>query len=165
MKLGEQVVFFILVPDQDKLLLELAVRVLLGSDLIEQQQQLLERLVLGRHDEADHMHQLVFFFFPGVDEQRASLSFGYQVRQRLAVVHEGEDLFHGRDPVAVLGVIIVAASMRGKEASQEKKPHTKERKKKKSSCRYRCSSSPFSSWVRRSCTDVLSVESSDANKV
>ena len=44
------------VPNQNHFLLELAAAVKLGADFIVEIEKLLERLVLGRHNEANDMH-------------------------------------------------------------------------------------------------------------
>lgn len=66
-----------LLPDQNHLLLQLAVRVQLWTDFIVEVEQLLQRLALGGHNEADDVHE--------------------QIRHGVPVEHDGEDPLHGFD--------------------------------------------------------------------
>lgn len=79
-------------PDQDHLLLELAGRVELGTDLIVEVEQLLEGLVLGGHDEADDVHE--------------------QVGHRVAVEHDGQDALHRLDLCLVTALLELRAQVR-----------------------------------------------------
>ena len=72
-------------PDQDHLLLKLPLRVQLRADLVVEIEKLLERLRLGRHDEADDVHQ--------------------QLRHGVAVEHDGQDALHGLD-LGVVGALL-----------------------------------------------------------
>lgn len=71
-------------PDENHLLLELA-GIVLGADLIVEIEQLLEGLRLGRHDEADDVHQ--------------------EGRHGVAVEHDGQDALHGLD-LAIVGALL-----------------------------------------------------------
>lgn len=73
------------VPDQDHLLLELAASVELGTDLVIEVEELLERLGLGGHDESDDVHE--------------------QLGHWIAVQHDCENRFHGLD-LALVGALL-----------------------------------------------------------
>lgn len=62
------------IPNQNHLLLQLAASIMLGTDLVVHVQQLLQRFALGRHDEADDVHE--------------------QLRHRIAVEHDCQDALH-----------------------------------------------------------------------
>jgi len=49
-----------LLPDQYHLLLQLAIRVQLGTNLVIEVQEFLERLALGRHDKSDNVHEKIW---------------------------------------------------------------------------------------------------------
>lgn len=72
-------------PDQDHLLLKLPLSVQLRADLVVEIEKLLERLRLGRHDEADDVHQ--------------------QLGHGVAVEHDGQDALHGLD-LALVGALL-----------------------------------------------------------
>lgn len=63
------------IPDENHLLLQLAIGVQLWTYFIVKVQQLLEGLALGRHNESDDMHE--------------------QLWHRIAIEHYSEDALHG----------------------------------------------------------------------
>ena len=56
-KLGKRVSSSFSLPNKNHFLLQLSSTIKLGADLIVEVQELLERLVLGRHNKSNDVHQ------------------------------------------------------------------------------------------------------------
>lgn len=79
-------------PDQDHFLLQLAIGVELGANLVVKVQQLLQSLVLRGHDESNDVHE--------------------QVGHGIAIEHDRENALHGLDFALVGALLELRAQVR-----------------------------------------------------